>query len=194
MSLTRLFRNRTPLANQLTGEKTQPTSHKEIALRFCLCAIAVVVCYQFDWGWLRYLTSESQMRLDALLGMPHQRVAQDTLLWKGTLYQYVNACTFVDVWFGAIPLMWNTRRTVWANIGRAIVLALVLFVFNVSRLTFSNVLFNAGINWDLAHNVVGGFCYFAVWVWLWNHAGWKGHVHDEPIQWNPKPELSSATR
>jgi hypothetical protein len=134
------------------------------------------------------------MRLDALLGMPHQRVAQDLLVWKGTLYQYVNACTFVDVWFGAIPLMWSLRRTVSANLGRAVALAAVLFAFNVTRLSFSNVLFNAGLNWDIAHNVVGGVCYFGVWVWLWNHAGWKGHVQDEKISWNVEPELSSVAR
>src|SRR5689334_15647218 len=135
MSLRQRFGSRRPLADPPTGEKAQPTSYKAIALRLGLCAIAVVLCYQFQWGWLRYLTSESQMRLDALLGMPHQRVAQDMLLWKGTLYQYVNACTFVDVWFGAIPLMWNLKRTIWANIGRAIALAVVLFVFNVTRLS-----------------------------------------------------------
>ena len=172
--------------------KAQRVSLKEIAVRFLLCAVAVLICYQFDWNWLRFLTSESQMRLDALLGMPHQRVAFDTILWKGTLYQYVTACTFVDVWCGAIPLMWNLRRKIWANIARALVLALVLFVFNVVRLSFSNVLFNAGLNWDLAHNAVGGVCYFAVWVWLWNHAGWKGHAQDENVSWNARPELSSA--
>src|SRR5690348_10655113 len=105
MPLSQRFRSK-PFMDG-TVEKTQPASRKEIALRFLLCALAVILCYQFEWRWLRFLTSELQMRLDALLGMPHQRVAQDILLWKGTLYQYVNACTFVDVWFGAIPLMWN---------------------------------------------------------------------------------------
>ncbi len=188
MSLRRPSRSGPPLV----GPKTHTVPRKEIVLRFLLCALAVVLCYQFDWNWLRFLTSESQMRLDALLGMPHQRVAFDTVLWKGTLYQYVTACTFADVWCGAIPLMWNLRRRVWSNIGRAAMLALVLFVFNVIRLSFSNVLFNAGLNWDLAHNVVGGVCYFGVWVWLWNHAGWKGHAQDDEVSWNAEPELSSA--
>ena len=48
-------------------------------------------------------------------------------------------------------------------------MALALFAFNVFRLSVSDVLFAVGLPWDLAHNVISGFAYFLVWVWVWRH-------------------------
>lgn len=141
----------------------------EVLVRFALVPVAVALCYCFRWEVLRYLTSEANLRLDLLAGLHLQRLSLDTVQWRGSVYHYENACTFVDVWFGAIPLLWNLQRRVAANLGFFAQFAIALFVFNVFRLSLSDVLFSAGLNWDLAHNVVSGIAYFAVWVWIWRH-------------------------
>ena len=138
-----------------------------LLIRFALAALAVAISYCFRWEFLRFLTSEANLRLDQLGGVHLQRISFDTVTWNGALYQYQNACTFVDVWFGSIPLLWNLRKN-WAyNVLFALAVAAGMFFFNVFRLSVSDVLFAAGLSWNLAHNVVSGLSYFAVWIWIW---------------------------
>jgi hypothetical protein len=141
----------------------------EIALRFALVAIGVLICYQFEWHWLRYLTSELNLRLDALAGVHLQRVSHDTVMWGGRTYHYVNSCTFADVICGAVPLLWNLRKTITQNLARIVMVGVVLIAFNVFRLSVSDVLYAQGLSWNLAHNVISGVSYFLVWTYLWRN-------------------------
>jgi hypothetical protein len=148
-------------------------SWSSLVLRLCLTTAAVIVCYQFRWEAVRFLTSELQLRFEALLGLARFRLSPEAVLWKGHVYTYLTACTFADVWCGAIPLLWDLRRTWAGNLARVVSLAIGLLLFNVLRLTLSDVLYAGGAPWVIAHDVVAGFAYFAVWVWLWHHAGWR---------------------
>jgi hypothetical protein len=42
-----------------------------------------------------------------------------------------------------------------------------LLVFNVFRLSLSDVLFSIGVPWWLAHSALGGAAWFVVWIWIW---------------------------
>lgn len=153
---------------------------REFLVRALLAAAAVALCYQFRWDHLRFLTAGLNLRLDALAGVTLQRVSPDTVLWKGQVYRYVIACTFADVWCGAIPLVWDRSRTILRNVVRVLAIGIVLIAFNVFRLSVSDVLFAAGIPWDLAHGVIGGLAYFAVFVWIWKHRTWRAFTTELP--------------
>ena len=153
-----------------------PVPTLELVVRVLLAALAVVICYQLRWDLLRFITLELNLRLDALAGVTLQRVSPDTVLWNGTTYRYVIACCFADVWCGAIPLIWDLRRTIRSNIARIVVFGIVLVAFNVFRLSVSDVLFANGIPWDFAHGIIGGLAYFAVFVWIWNRKSWRAFV------------------
>lgn len=141
----------------------------EVLVRFALVPIAIAICYCFRWEVLRYVTSEANLRVDLLAGLHLQRISFDTVQWMGSVYRYENACTFVDVWCGAIPLLWDRRRTLGVNLRLFAGLAVGLFTFNVLRLSLSDMLFSAGLSWNLAHNVVSGISYFVVWLWIWRN-------------------------
>jgi hypothetical protein len=145
----------------------------ELVMRFVLVAAGVGVCYLFDWRWLRSLTCDLNLRLDGLAGVHLQRVAYDAVMYRGALYSYGIACTFADVWCGGIPLLWDLRRSVGRNLATVLAFGGALLVFNVARLSFSDVLFAKGLSWDLAHNVVSGICYFAIWTWIWKNRSWQ---------------------
>jgi hypothetical protein len=155
----------------LPGEHRKHLWTSGLLIRFLLVAVFVGFSYLFRWEWLRYLTSEANLRLDLLAGIHLQRLSSDLVMWKGVLYRYENACTFVDVYFGSIPLLWDLRRSVARNLGFLGIVAVGYFAFNVFRLTVSDILFAVGLPWDLAHNVVSGITYFAVWVWVWSRLG-----------------------
>jgi hypothetical protein len=144
-----------------------------LAVRTALAVMAVLICYRFEWQWLRYLTSEFNLRLDLLFGIVLQRVSADTVFWKGIYYQYQNACTFADVWCGAVPLLWNLRQSWRRNLVFLIWFSAALFTFNILRLTASDVLFNWGIPWSLAHEAFSGLAYFAVWIFIWERKAWQ---------------------
>src|SRR3954451_15421634 len=110
-------------------------SRSGFVFRSLLAALAVLICYQFRWEWLRYLTSEWNLRLDALVGVHLQRVSFDTVMWNGHVYRYVIACTFADVWCGAIAFIWQLRRSVSQNLFTLATFTLSLFVFNIARLS-----------------------------------------------------------
>jgi exosortase/archaeosortase len=137
-----------------------------LVFRFVLTALAVLLCYQFQWHWLRGLTCDLNLRLDALFGVHLQKIAYDTVVYRGAIYHYVVACTMADAFCGTIPLIWDVRKNIPRNLAFIAVVAIVMLTFNVVRLSFSDVLFAWGLSWNWAHNVVSGVCYFLLWEWI----------------------------
>lgn len=145
---------------------------REFLCRAGLVAIVVTITHQLSWEWLRFLTSEAILRLSALLGMATARTSFDTILVQQTLFRFVVSCSFVDVFAGCIPLLWNLRKSIFRNLGWILASAPVVFGFNVARLELAQVLYARGVSWTLADEVLGGFAYFAVWVIIWQLRSW----------------------
>ena len=172
----------------LSQPRRSESQSRALVIRFALAALAVAVSYLFRWELLRFLTSEANLRLDLLANIHLQRISADTVMWKGVLYRYENACTFVDVWFGSIPLLWNVRRNLAWNAAFIAIVAAAMFCFNVFRLSVSDMLFAAGLPWDLAHNVISGISYFLVWVWIWKRLT----RHSSSVAFSSSAQLGSA--
>jgi len=141
--------------------------------RLPLVLAAVVACYQFNWDSLRYLTSEVALRFAELRGFPAERLGPDLISWNGGLYQFGIACTFADVFCGAVPLVWGSGAA--CNIRNIVGLAAALFVFNLIRRCLTDLVFSAGAPWPVADQAIGGAAYFAVWVCL---VRWR-ELHDD---------------
>jgi hypothetical protein len=140
-----------------------------------LCGgILVVLTHQFALGWLRFLTSEAILRLSVSLGLATKRVSLDTIRVQGDLFRFVVSCTFADVLMGAIPFVWNFRKSISSNLSKVIGFAAGLFGFNILRLEIGQLLSACGSPWILADEVLGGVAYFAVWVVLvsWFSGNW----------------------
>ncbi len=150
---------------------TRPT--REFCCRLGLVAVFVVGAYQTSWEWLRFLTSECVLRISVSLGMPSSRLSFDTILVGRQVTQYVIACTFVDAFMGAIPLLWNLKDSVLRNISLLVATAGVLFGFNVVRLELAQVLSYRGVPWAVADEVLGGVAYFVVWLAIWRLRSWE---------------------
>jgi len=124
---------------------------------------AVALCHCFQWTWLRALTQLSNLTVDAWFGVHMQPLTATTISFQGLLYRYEVSSTFVDVWFGLLPLIWFKRQSIRWNICWVLLWAASLFVFNIARLSFSDILFAWGVPWSLAHSVLSGVCYYFVW-------------------------------
>jgi len=128
-----------------------------------LIAAAVAFCHCLQWMWLRALTQYANLAVDSWFGVYMHPLSPTTITFQGVLYQYQVSCTFVDVWFGLIPLIWLKRQSVLWNVCWLSFWALGLFTFNVARLSLSDILFAHGMPWSIAHNVFSGVCYYLVW-------------------------------
>lgn len=154
----------------------QPSSQalsREFLLRAFLVALFVVLTYQFSWTWLRFATSAAVVRMSSFLGLAASRMSFDTIRIQGQLFRTVIACTFVDVFMGSIPLLWDVKKSLLRNASRLMAVALVFFGFNLMRLETAQVLYFRGVPWTVADEVLGGFAYFAVWVFLWRQRTWR---------------------
>lgn len=145
---------------------------REFLVRACLVAVFVVVSHEIRWEWLRFVTSEAVLRLSALIGMETARLSFDTIRVQETQVRFDVACTFVDVFLGSLPLLWDLRRSVLRNFSRLVVAGTILFTFNVLRLEIAQVLHAHGVSWEVADGVVGGISYFLVWVVIWRVRTW----------------------
>lgn len=134
--------------------------------RLPLVLASVVLCYQFEWSALRYLTSEVALRFAEWRGYPAERFGSDLIGWNGELYQFTIGCTFADVFCGAIPLVWISRLGLVRNFGNIAGLAAALLVFNLFRRCVTDLIFSAGIPWSVADQAIAGAAYFAVWICL----------------------------
>jgi hypothetical protein len=92
-----------------------------------------------------------------------QPLSATTISFRGVTYSYQLSCTFVDVWCGLVPLLWLKSRPIAWNVGWLMFWAVSLFVFNIARLSLSDVLFAYGVPWWLAHSIFSGVCYYFVW-------------------------------
>lgn len=145
----------------------------EFLIRAGFAAMFVILAYQFRWEWLRFVASEAILRISAFLGMATTRVSFDTILIQGQIFQFLIACTFVDVTLASIPLLWNFKKPLLKNVSWLMAAAVLLFGFNIARLEIGQVLYAHGVSWTLAHEVLGGFSYFAVWVLIWRQRSWE---------------------
>jgi hypothetical protein len=145
-----------------------------LVLRLVLSFMAVLVCYRFDWLWLKSITATLNLRLDHLAGVPLQRVSIDTVRLGNELFRYVIACTFADVWCASLALIWKTRESVARNLEFLLPFTAGLFVLNVVRLSAADVLYNAGVSWTMAEGVIGGIAYFIVLLLIQRRHAWNG--------------------
>ena len=139
---------------------------REFLLRASLVALFVLLTYCFPWQWLRFVTSAAVLRVSASLGMATARVSFDSIRIQGQLFRVVIACTFVDVFMGSIPLLWDVRKSLSGNGARLLEVAVIFFALNLIRLEIAQALYFGGVSWTLADEVLGGFAYFAVWLFL----------------------------
>ena len=116
--------------------------------------------------WLRFVTSEATLRFVEWRGFEAVRLSPHAIAWGGQHFEFGIACTFADVFCGALPLLWVRRAGVPRNAGYIAAFAVGLFAFNLLRQSLADVLFGAGLAWPLADNAVGALSYFAVWVFL----------------------------
>ncbi len=150
-----------------------PRLSREFLFRSSLVALFVLLTYQFPWQWLRFVTSAALLRISASLGMATARVSFDTMRIQGQVFRVVIACTFVDVFMGSIPLLWDVRKSLLGNASRLLAVAVIFFGLNLVRLEIAQVLYFRGVPWTLADEVLGGFAYFAVWLFLWRQRTWQ---------------------
>lgn len=150
-----------------------PRLSREFPFRATLVALFVLLTYQFRWHWLRFVTSAAVLRISASLGMTTARVSFDTICIQGQLFRVVIACTFVDVVIGSIPLLWDVRKSLLRNASRFLAVAVIFFGLNLVRLEIAQVLYFRGVPWPFADEVLGGFAYFVVWLFLWRQRTWR---------------------
>jgi hypothetical protein len=141
-------------------------------------AIFVILTYQFEWGWLRFLTAEAVLRISKSLGMATELVSFDLIRVQGELFRIEISCTFVDVFMGTIPLVWNLKKSIPRNLLMLAVLAVSSFGFNILRLEIVQLLHACGAPWTLADGIIGGAAYFIMWLFIvsrfsknWSEAG-----------------------
>ena len=149
-----------------------PRLSRESLARASLVVLFVLLSYQFPWQWLRFVTSVAVLRISASLGMATARVSFDTIRIHGQLFRVEIACTFVDVFMGSIPLLWDVGKSLLQNASRLLAVAVIFFALNLVRLEIAQVLYARGVPWTLADGVLGGFAYFAVWLFVWRQRTW----------------------
>ena len=150
----------------LIREMGRAKEWKTVPWLVLLSASLVIFSYQFHWMFLRALTLRLNLGMDALFGVHWHRVSQDMVEWNGQIFQYPNACTFVDVWFGALPLLWGVHAGLRKNLRNLAAFSGLLLGFNVTRLSVSDILFAHGLTWWLAHDILSAVAYFLVWCWI----------------------------
>jgi len=148
-------------------------NNRGLLCRIALVPVAVVVCYLFDWAWLRATTTTTLVEISRLLGVPMHRTGEDLIELRGMHVQFVVACTMVDAFFGAIPLLWRTSVSVPRNFLRLFAVFVGVFVVNIFRLEAGFIALNKGIPWWLGHESVAGVTYFCLLLFIVHERAWS---------------------
>jgi hypothetical protein len=171
----------------ITAEK------REAAFRVALVPLFVAVCYLFEWWDLRAITVTVLLKLSALLHLPMQRTGADLVNLNGLQIQFGIACTMVDAFFGAVPLLWRRSQSFQSNVARLCVAFAGVFALNIFRLELGFVALQYRVPWWLAHECVAGVAYFCIFLFIMHESAWK----EEPdaqhsVSMESHPEVSAA--
>ena len=159
-------------------------------VRVLLVAGFAAAAHLFDWIWLRELTVSGLMQMSALIGLGMHRIAFDTITVAGIAAQVVVACTMIDAFCGAVPLLWRTNISWPRNLLRLSGVFAGVFVLNVVRLELGFVALSRGVPWWLAHECVAGVTYFCLYAFIMHERAWEGGVRElrvagcEPLGWD----------
>jgi hypothetical protein len=141
-------------------------------LRVALVAPSVLVCYLFGWNSWRFSVCAMFVALAHSLAMPAVRVLPDSFVCAGHIYRFAIACTAVDAFFGSIPLLWTTTRSVLRNLLFFFVYFVVLSALNLARLAAGLWIFLRGVPWSISHEAFAGVSYFVLFLWIAHRRGW----------------------
>ena len=125
--------------------------------------VFVGACYLYDWGWLRVLTTITLVQISSILGISMVRTGAEVVTVGGVSAQFIVACTMIDAFFGAIPLLWRTNASLAQNFMRMTAVLAGVFVLNIVRLELGFIAMTRGVPWWLAHEVVAGVAYFCLY-------------------------------
>jgi exosortase/archaeosortase len=147
-------------------------ANRALAWRVLLVPVFVAACYLYDWSWLRVLTTVTLVQISAALGVPMLRSSADVISVAGVTAQFVVACTMIDAFFGAIPLLWRTTAAWTQNVLRLGVVLVAVFALNIFRLELGFIAMTKGVPWWLAHEVVSGLTYFCLYLYIVRERAW----------------------
>jgi hypothetical protein len=128
--------------------------------------LAVVICYQFDWTWLRFISSEATLRFVSWFGYTGERLSSHLIAWNGERFEFGIACSFADVICGALPLLWIRNLGIVPNTALMVGAAAGLVAFNLLRQAAADMMFMTGLSWSVTDSIIGGLSYFAVWAFI----------------------------
>jgi hypothetical protein len=145
---------------------------REVIIRLALVPLFVLVCYFFEWTLLRSGTVGVLMQLSSALGLPMRALGPNMIEMGELQVSFVIACTMVDAFFGAIPLLWVRSLSVVHNVARLLGVFAGVFVLNVFRLELGFVALQRGVPWWLSHECVAGVSYFCIFLLIMRVKAW----------------------
>jgi hypothetical protein len=145
-------------------------------LRIGLVPLFVAVCYRYEWRAWRALVSGAVIALLHAAGAPARPLSFDTFAFHGGNFQVAISCTALDVFCGSIPLLWQWQQPVSRNFRFFAAYFLGLSAINLARLVVGFLLYSQAVSWLLAHEVMSGVFYFAVFLWIARRRGWSTHL------------------
>jgi hypothetical protein len=143
-----------------------PTWRGGFVWRLALAALAVAFCYQFDWTYLRFLTSEVVLNCWSGLGLPTKRIAFDTIELSNQRFHYGIGCSFADVFCASLPFLWDVKKSFGRNLLTIAGFGPALLLLNIVRALLTHAFCAAGLPLELPDWGLGGLAYLTVWRWL----------------------------
>ena len=177
----------------IASARSERRSRREVVFRLALVPVFVAVCYLFEWWQLRAVTVTVLLKLSAILKVPMHRAGPDLVELGGVRMQFGIACTMVDAFFGAIPLLWRTSTRWRRSLAMLGPVFGGVFLLNISRLEFGFVAMHFGTPWWLAHECVAGVAYFCLFLFIMRERAWgqPGVQPSEPAR-APSPHPAFA--
>ena len=145
---------------------------RDVLCRAGLVILFAIAVHQLRWETLRFITSETVLRLSKFLNIRGSRVSLDVIELQGQQFRYGTSCTFVDVFIASIPILWNVKASLSQNVARGIIAGTALFLFNSMRLETAVLLYIHSVPWTIADGLLGGCSYFIVWLVIWWQRTW----------------------
>ncbi|MCA9780244.1 MAG: hypothetical protein KC800_26140 [Candidatus Eremiobacteraeota bacterium] len=139
---------------------------KVLRRRAPAATLGVLLAYLLPWSGLKAWTAGACVSLCRFLGLPAVRASETSMFLGDQCFENSTACTMIDVYLGALGLLWMASRSVRENLELAAFFFLGLTALNLARLTAGFWLLENGVSWLIGHEVLAGLTYFLIFEWI----------------------------
>lgn len=171
----------------------RPIPYRAFLPRVPAVIAGVLLAYLIRWPRVCSWTASAVVAVSKAIGMPIHRVGETQFYLGQEAFYVAIGCTMFDVFLASVPLLWTRGCTLVYHFALIFAAFWGIFALNILRLELGFWLYLHGWSWQLSHEIMAAFFYYAIFEWhCWRLTApladaTAASIRSAPLEVTPQP-------